>query len=78
MDIIYAAERPSIANLIGNYVKQNVTPDEIEITANPNETGSFYVGWRQERYVLSPSGQIESDRRMTSQRTAIGEHLVRR
>ncbi|MDH3420650.1 MAG: hypothetical protein OEQ25_12120 [Gammaproteobacteria bacterium] len=78
MDIIYAAERPSIANLIGDYVKQNVTPDEIEVTANPNETGSFYVGWQQERYVLSPSGQIESDRRMPSQRTAIGERLARR
>jgi len=78
MDIIYAAERPSIANLIGDHVKQSVTPDEIEVTANPNETGSFYVGWRQERYVLSPSGQIESDRRMAFQQTAISEYLARR
>ena len=63
MDIVYAAERPSIANLIGDHVRQSVTPDEIHVTENPNETGSFFVGWRQESYVLSPAGEIASDTR---------------
>jgi len=58
MDIVYAAERPSIANLIEDHVRQSVTPDEIQVTENPNETGSFYIDWRQKRYVLSPAGQI--------------------
>ena len=63
MNIVYAAERPSIANLIEDHVRQSVTPEEIQVTENPNETGSFYVDWRQERYVLSPAGQIGSDTR---------------
>ena len=63
MDIVYAAERPSIANLIEDHVRQNVAPDDIQVTENPNETGSFYVGWREERYVLSPAGEILSDKR---------------
>ena len=62
MDIVYAAERPSIANLIEDHVRQRVTPDEIYVTENPNETGSFFVGWRENRYLLSPAGDIVSDR----------------
>lgn len=58
MDIVYAAEKPSIAKLLGDYVKRSVTPDEIEIAENPDETGSFFIGWRLGRYVLSPSGEI--------------------
>ena len=63
MDIVYAAEKPSIAGLIEDHVRQSVAPDEIEITENPNETGSFYVGWRRETFVLSPAGEVASESR---------------
>ena len=32
MDVIYAAEKRSIAELFGDYVKQDVGPDEIDVT----------------------------------------------
>ena len=58
MNIVYAAEKSSIADLLGDYEKCAIQPDDIEVLRNPNETGSFYVGWRFKRYLLSPSGQI--------------------
>ena len=61
MDIVYAAEKPSIASLLGDYVERSVRPEEIKVTENPAETGSFFIGWRLRRYVLSPSGEIASD-----------------
>ena len=61
MDIVYAAEKSSIAGLLGNHIKQSVAPQEIEVTENPDETGSFLIDWRLRRYVLSPAGAIESD-----------------
>lgn len=64
MDIVYAAEKPSIAKLLGDFVRRDVEPEEIKVTANPNETGSFYIGWGLNRYVLSPSGRIASDARV--------------
>ena len=60
MDIVYAAEKPSIAKLLGDYVKHDVEPEEIQVIENPNETGSFYIGSRFGRHVLSPSGGIEA------------------
>jgi hypothetical protein len=62
MNIVYAAEKPSIAKVLGDYVKQDVRPEDIMVTENPDETGSFFVGWRFDRYVLSPSGQIACTR----------------
>ncbi|MDH3351182.1 MAG: hypothetical protein OEM60_10390 [Gammaproteobacteria bacterium] len=62
MNIIYAAEKPSIAKLLSNYTQCRVEPDEIEVTENPDETGSFCIGWQFENYVLSPSGEIVSDK----------------
>lgn len=58
MNIVYAAEKPSIAKLLGDYVKRKVEPDDIDIAENPAETGSFLIGWELERYVLSPSGRL--------------------
>ena len=58
MDVMYAAEKRSIAELLGDYVHQDISPDEIDVTENPGETGSFYIGWRLNRYRLSPGGEI--------------------
>jgi len=66
MDIVYAAEKPSIAKLLAEHISRDVEPDEIKVTENPNETGSFYIGWRLKRYVLSPSGAIASESRTAS------------
>ena len=61
MDIVYAAEKPSIAILLGNHIKRNVRPQEIKVTENPDETGSFLIDWRLRRYVLSPGGEIAAN-----------------
>jgi len=58
MDIICAAEKPSIATLLSETVRRDVSPDEITVTENPDETGSFFIGWQFNRYVLSPGGEI--------------------
>ena len=61
MDIVYAAEKPSIATLLSKHVKRRVHPDEIKVSENPDETGSFFIGFDLEHYVLSPSGEIIRD-----------------
>ena len=61
MDIVYAAEKPSIARLLSDYVKRRVAPEEIKVSENPDETGSFFVGLHLERYVMSPNGEITAD-----------------
>jgi hypothetical protein len=61
MNIVIAAEKPSIAKLLSDYVKRRVNPEEIKVTENPDETGSFFVGLHFERYVMSPSGEITAD-----------------
>ncbi len=62
MDIIIAAEKPSIATLLSQYVKRRILPEEIKVSENPEETGSFYIGFDLEHYVLSPNGEIARDR----------------
>ena len=62
MNIVIAAEKSSIATLLSDFVKRRVSPDEIKITENPEETGSFFVGLQCERFVLSPNGEIAADR----------------
>jgi hypothetical protein len=62
MDIIYAAEKPSIASLFSDYMQRQVRAEEIRVSENPDETGSFYIGFDLENYVLSPDGTIENDR----------------
>ncbi|MDH3990079.1 MAG: hypothetical protein OEV34_13160 [Gammaproteobacteria bacterium] len=61
MNIVYAAEKPSIARLLSERVKRDVNPDEIRVSENPDETGSFFIGWQFNRYVMSPGGQIALD-----------------
>jgi hypothetical protein len=61
MNIVYAAEKPSIARLLSERVRRQISPEEIEVSENPEETGSFYIGWQLNRYVMSPGGQIALD-----------------
>jgi hypothetical protein len=60
MNIVYAAEKPSIANLLSEHIRESVGPDDIYVAENPDETGSFRIDWRFKRFVLSPGGEIES------------------
>lgn len=62
MDIVIAAEKPSIAKLLSQHVKRRVRPEQIRVSENPDETGSFYIGLDLDHYVLSPSGEIALDR----------------
>jgi len=62
MDIVYAAEKPSIARLLSDHMRRRVRPDEIKVSENPDETGSFYIGFRLDKFVMSPNGEIEPDR----------------
>ena len=39
MDIIIAAEKPSIAKLLSEHTRRRVAPEEIELRENPDETG---------------------------------------
>ena len=61
MDIIYAAEKPSIAKLLSDHIHTPIGPDDIDVVENPDQTGSFRIDWRLQRFVLSPAGEIESD-----------------
>ena len=61
MDIVYAAEKPSIAKVLSEHVKREVRPADIQVDANPDETGSFCIGWQFENYVLAPNGEIVAD-----------------
>ena len=61
MDIVIAAEKPSIAKLLSQYVRRTVRPDEIKVSENPDETGSFYIGFKLDHFVLMPNGEIASN-----------------
>ena len=59
MDVVYAAEKSSIAKVLSEHVKREIRPGDIQVHANPDETGSFFIRWRFDRYVMSPSGRLE-------------------
>lgn len=61
MDIIYAAEKPSIAKLFSEHLKRRIEPEQIKVAENPDETGSFYIGFDFNSYVMSPDGHIKSN-----------------
>lgn len=58
MEIVLAAETPTIANLMSDRLQCPVAPQDIRITPNPEETGSFLIRWRLNRYLLSPDGRL--------------------
>ena len=61
MNIVYAAEKPSIARVLSEHVKRTVAPADIDVQANPDESGSFFIRWQYDRYVLAPDGQVAAD-----------------
>ena len=61
MDIVIAAEKSTIASLLGEHIHRSVGPEDIEIVEDPDETGSFLIGLEFDQYRLSPGGEIESD-----------------
>lgn len=60
MNIICAAEKPSIAGLLSDHLHEPVAEQDIAVLDNPDETGSFLVCWQHEQFLLSPAGHILS------------------
>ncbi len=60
MKIVYAAENASIASLLGEHLKRKIHPRELRVSEDPEQTGSFYVGWQFARFRLAPDGAIDS------------------
>ena len=58
MEIVLAAETPTIARLLSDRLDCPVDEQEISVKPNPEETGSFLVRWRLNRYLLSPDGRL--------------------
>lgn len=58
MNIVIAAEKPSIADLLSQHLHCRVGAEDISVRPNPEETGSFLVRWRLNRYLLSPDGRL--------------------
>ena len=61
MDIVIAAEKKSIAKLLGRHIRRDISPEEIDLTENPEETGSFFIGLDFSKYRLTPDGEIFSE-----------------
>ena len=61
MNIVYAAEKPSIAKVLSDYVNRQVRPGDIDVQANPDETGSFFIRWQFDRFIMSPNGEVASN-----------------
>ena len=61
MNIVYAAEKPSIAGILSDHLDETVSPRDIEVSDNPDETGSFLIRWNLESFVMSPNGDLATD-----------------
>ncbi len=61
MNIVYAAEKPSIAAMLSEHLEHCIQAQEIDVCDNPDETGSFLIQWHLHRFVLSPSGRLDSE-----------------
>lgn len=57
-NIVIAAEKPSIADLLSQHLRCSVKAQDITVRPNPAETGSFLIRWRLNRYLLSPDGRL--------------------
>ncbi|MEM9400868.1 MAG: hypothetical protein AAGA44_00130 [Pseudomonadota bacterium] len=62
MEIVYAAEPPSIADLLSEHIDTPVHPSEIRVSQNPDETGSYLIDHRLGEYRMTPSGRIVRER----------------
>jgi hypothetical protein len=62
MEIVLAAEKPTIADLLSERLRCPVAAEDISVRPNPEETGSFLVRWRLNRYLLSPNGRLAAVR----------------
>lgn len=58
MEIVYAAEKDSIASLLSERLSSKFAPEQIRVSENPNETGSFLIDTQMQRFLLSPSGEL--------------------
>ena len=58
MDIVYAAEKPSIASVLSDHISREVDEREIEVRTNPDETGSFLIQWNIHKFVMAPNGEV--------------------
>ena len=59
MNIVYAAEKPSIAGVLSDHLQHEVGEQDIKVRDNPDETGSFLIQWHLYRYIMSPDGAVE-------------------
>lgn len=75
MDIVIAAEKPSIARLLGEHMCRRIRPEDIRVRENPDETGSFFVGFDRDRFILMPDGQIAVESRERQGEPASGKDL---
>lgn len=58
MDIVIAAEKTTIAQLLADHIRRRIRPEDISVTENPDETGSFYIDLEFDHYKLTPGGKI--------------------
>ena len=58
MDIVNAAEKPSIARVRSGHISREVDEREIEVRTNPDETGSFLIQWNIHNFVMAPNGEV--------------------
>ncbi len=69
MNIVYAAEKNSIASLLSDFIDAPVAEGDIAVIDNPDETGSFYIGHRLGQFCLTPSGKIRLGRASSTVRS---------